>query len=283
MITYVFSGQGSQRPGMGAGLFSAYPKMVQVADSVLGYSIEDLCLSGDRRLNQTEFTQPALFVVNALIYLDTIQRTGIRSNYLLGHSLGELNALHAAGVFSFEVGLRIVHRRGELMARFGKEGTMAALVGDRDRLLSFLERDCANVYLASDNSPRQVVVAGRHEAIAALDSNLRSCGIGTVIPLSVSGAFHSPLMQAAQEGFAEFLEAQSHNFQTPDTPAIANVSALPYLPGDICSHLTMLLTRPVQWINSIRYLLQRGPMLFNELGPRCILSTLIQQTILPTQ
>jgi trans-AT polyketide synthase, acyltransferase and oxidoreductase domains len=101
MITYAFVGQGSQRPGMGAVLFSRHPESVRVANQVLGYSVEDLCLMEDHRLNQTEYTQPALFVVNALTYLDALSRSDPPPTHLLGHSLGELNALHAAGVFDF--------------------------------------------------------------------------------------------------------------------------------------------------------------------------------------
>ncbi len=278
MITYAFAGQGSQHPGMGAALFSRHPKMMRIAHEVLGYSIEDLCLSGGRKLNQTEYTQPAVFVVNALTYIDTLNRSGQVPSFLLGHSLGELNALHVAGVFDFETGLCIVKKRGELMSRCGADGTMAALLGEREQLLAFLEQGGSDVYLAIDNSPRQIVVAGKRQAIARLEASVRQRGLGIVVPLVVSGAFHSPLMGDARDEFADFLTTQP--IRAPNLPVVANVSASPYQPNELCIHLADLLVRPVRWVDSIRYLLERGPMLFQEIGPGHIVSSLIRQIIL---
>ena len=118
MITYMFPGQGSQMRGMGDDLFSEFPDLTQKADSILGYSIEDLCLNDPQKeLNQTQFTQPALYVVNALSYRSKIQETGKKPNFLAGHSLGEYNALEASGGVSFEDGLKLVQQRGAAMKR----------------------------------------------------------------------------------------------------------------------------------------------------------------------
>jgi trans-AT polyketide synthase/acyltransferase/oxidoreductase domain-containing protein len=264
---------------MGAALFPRYPEQVRAADEVLGYSVEELCLAKDRRLSQTEYTQPALFVVNALTYLEARDRSYPAPTHLLGHSLGELNALHAAGAFDFETGVRIAKKRGELMSSRGEEGTMAALLGKRERLLAFIEQGPSGVYLANDNTPGQVVVSGSREAIAGLEASFRQDGLGNVIPLAVSGAFHSPLMRGARDEFAEFLKSQSLN--EPKLPVIANVSATPYTLAELRDHLTDHLVHPVRWFDSIRYLLRQGPMLFQEIGPANILSPLIRQIILP--
>ncbi len=278
MITYVFAGQGSQRAGMGAALFPHYPEQVRAADRLLGYSVEELCLARDGRLSQTRYTQPALFVVNALTYMDALERSYPAPSYLLGHSLGELNALHAAGAFDFETGVRIAIKRGDLMSRCVEEGTMAALLGERERLLAFVEQCGAGVHLANDNSPGQIVVSGSREAIAGLEARVLEGGLGSVVPLAVSGAFHSPLMRGARDEFAEFLNSQP--FGEPKLPVIANVSAAPYSAAELRNNLTEHLVRPVRWFDSIRYLLRQGPMLFQEIGAANVLSPIIRQIIL---
>jgi trans-AT polyketide synthase/acyltransferase/oxidoreductase domain-containing protein len=274
MIAYAFAGQGSQRRGMGEALFARYPRIVRAANEILGYSVEELCRSGDGRLRQTECTQPAVFVVNALTYLETHERLGTNPHYLLGHSLGELNALYAAGVFDFETALRIVKMRGKLMSRC-PDGAMAALLGERETLLSLIT-GMDDVYLANDNSARQIVVAGPRNALTALQSRVGAAG--EFIPLAVSGAFHSPLMQSARDAFASFLAEQT--FRAPEIPVIANVSAAPHTVADLRTSLAEHLVRPVRWRDSITYLLQRGPMLFQEIGPSPVLAPLIRQIIL---
>ena len=127
-IAYIFPGQGSQRLGMGADLFDRYPEIEAEADAVLGYSIRELCLTDPQKtLTQTQYTQPALFTVNAMAYRAAVARTGDGGDILAGHSLGEYNALYAAQVFDFATGLRLVRKRGEIMARI-KDGGMAAVI-----------------------------------------------------------------------------------------------------------------------------------------------------------
>ena len=281
MITYVFAGQGTQRKGMGETLFARYQDMVRVADEVLGYSVEALCFAGDRRLDQTEYTQPALFVVNAMMYHDAIDRCAVTPSYLLGHSLGELNALCSAGVFSFETGLQIVKKRGELMGRCSADGALAALLGERSRLLAFVEDCDQDIYLALDNAPYQITVAGTRQAIARLTMRVHEQGLGEVIPVAASGPFHSPFMRDARKEFADFLTR--YEFHAPRIPVVANVSASPYQAEEIAGYLADLLVRPVRWVESIRYLLQRGPMLLQEIGPGHVVSSLIRQIILSTE
>jgi malonyl CoA-acyl carrier protein transacylase len=274
-VAFAFPGQGSQRPGMGAALFPRHRETVRVANDVLGYSIEELCLAKDGRLNRTEYTQPAIFVVNALNYAEMLAQVGESATHALGHSVGEYNALHVADVFDFATGLHIVKKRGELMSRCPAGGAMAALIGEREKLLAYVRQSNPDVYLANDNSPRQIVVAGKQRAIARLEEQVRQRGLGESIPLSVSGAFHSPLMADAKVEFAEFISAQK--FRAAKLCVVSNVSALPHVSERLASCLADHLIHPVRWLESIQYLLAQGPLLFHEFGSGRILSALFHQ------
>jgi trans-AT polyketide synthase/acyltransferase/oxidoreductase domain-containing protein len=275
-VAFVFAGQGAQRAGMGAELFARYPAEVRAAGRLLGWPVEEVCAGHDGRLNRTEFTQPALFVVNALAFRDQVERTGLRPDYLAGHSLGELNALHAAGAFDFETGVRIVARRGELMARCGP-GAMAALLGEREPLQALLAETGTGVWLANDNTPRQVVVSGTPEAVAALEERVRGLGLADVVPLPVSGAFHSPLMAPAHHEFLAFLREQP--LQPPAVPVVSNATARPYRAEELGQALADVLVRPVRWLESIRWLLRQGPLLFQEAGPGRVATSLVRQIV----
>ncbi|MGH7487375.1 MAG: acyltransferase domain-containing protein, partial [bacterium] len=176
MSTFIFPGQGSQHKGMGKDLFSRYPHIVDIADSVLGYSTRELCLDDPNNvLTETQFTQPALYVVNALTYFHTIGSKATRPDYVAGHSLGEYNALLAAEVIDFETGLRLVQKRGQLMAQV-KGGGMAAVVGLSDaqieRVLAEAALTCIDI--ANRNSPSQFVISGRVEDIQKAKPALES-------------------------------------------------------------------------------------------------------------
>ncbi|MEO0443728.1 MAG: ACP S-malonyltransferase, partial [Pseudomonadota bacterium] len=159
---WFFPGQGSQYKGMGGEeLFNAFPQLVNQADEILGYSIADLCLRDpEGKLGQTEFSQPALFVVNALMF-NKEKGSGVLPDYLAGHSLGEYNTLYAAGCFDFQTGLRLVKRRGELMGQ-AKNGGMAAVIGlPEEKVVGLLnDSGCRNLDIANVNSSKQVVVSG---------------------------------------------------------------------------------------------------------------------------
>ena len=158
---YVFPGQGSQKVGMGKELFDKYPDIINRADKILGYSIKTLCIEDpDGRLNKTEFTQPALYVVNALHYMNEIE-SGPKPDFLAGHSLGEISALYASGVLTFEDGLTIVKKRGELMSN-EQGGGMAAVLGlsAEKNSESLLSNNLDKIDLANFNSPMQTVISG---------------------------------------------------------------------------------------------------------------------------
>jgi len=274
-VCVMLPGQGSQKKGMGADLFGAFPDEVACADDILGYSIVDLCLrDSDNRLGQTQYTQPALFVVNHLSYLRARQTSDLRPDYVLGHSLGEYNALCAADVFDFATGLRLVQRRGALMAE-ARGGGMAAVIGlEAEQVQQVLHRESlGTLALANINSPEQVVVSGPHEDVRRAEGAFLTAGARMYLPLSVSGAFHSPYMQVARDTFAAFLE--SLTFRAPAITVISNVEARPYAPGEVASLLTRQLTSPVRWVESIQFLRRAGVTTFEEMGPGRVLTGLV--------
>ena len=168
---FVFPGQGSQKLGMGAELFSEFKDLVAEADSILGYSLEELCIEGPiERLSQTQFTQPALFAVNAMTYLKHLEETGQQAVCTAGHSLGEYNALYAAGVFDFTTGLKLVQKRGEIMSKV-EGGGMAAVLGmDPDIIQKTLDDSgFSSIDIANLNSPKQTVLSGMKEDVIAAE------------------------------------------------------------------------------------------------------------------
>jgi trans-AT polyketide synthase/acyltransferase/oxidoreductase domain-containing protein len=229
MEAWLFPGQGAQRPGMGSDLLDRFPGYRSIADRLLGYSIADVCLGAiPGGLRKTEYVQPALFVVNALSYLARAEN-GMRPAFLAGHSLGEFDALWAAGCFDFETGLRLVRRRAELMGR-ADGGSMAAVVGlDIGTVTSVVAQSgVGGVDMANHNAPDQVVLSGPTAEIDSVASLVRSAG-GRFVPLNVSAAFHSRHMRGAAEAFAD--EVADVRFAPPDIPVISNVTASPY-PAD---------------------------------------------------
>jgi trans-AT polyketide synthase/acyltransferase/oxidoreductase domain-containing protein len=275
-IAYVFPGQGSQRVGMGDGLFDRYPEIEAQANAVLGYSIRELCLKDPlRQLGQTQFTQPALFTVNAMTYRDAVATSGQGGDLLAGHSLGEYNALHAAGVVDFTTGLKLVQKRGEIMSRI-KGGGMAAVIGlAADEVTEVLRQSgVTTLDVANENSPLQTVVSGLEQDVrsaAKLFAEMPGC---TYIPLMVSGAFHSRYMQAARDEFETFM--QQFVFAAPKIPVISNVQARPYVPDQIQAMLSLQLTHPVKWTETIQVMLGAGINEFREVGPGEVLSKLIR-------
>ncbi|MBY0572887.1 MAG: ACP S-malonyltransferase [Undibacterium sp.] len=272
MKVIIFPGQGAQFKGMGKEVFPLYPELVKVASEILGYSIEELCLfDPDGRLGQTQYTQPALYVVNALHYYrylsslaEGADKAGALPSFFAGHSLGEYNALLAADVFSFETGLRLVKKRGELMGA-SRNGSMAAVIGVAAQEVKaiLLEQQLALVDIANYNSPTQTVIAGSKEDIAKAAEAFSTRNLRCVV-LNVSAAFHSRFMQAAQAEFGQFL--QQFSFAAPTTPVIANVTARPYDAAQIAQTLASQIANPVQWVNSIRYLMGKGEIEFQEIG-----------------
>jgi trans-AT polyketide synthase/acyltransferase/oxidoreductase domain-containing protein len=272
MKVYGFPGQGSQSQGMGAELFDRFPAEVATADAVLGYSIRELCERNPQgRLRQTEYTQPALYTVSALSYLARVAEDPVAPDYLVGHSLGEYAALFAAGVFDFETGLRLVTRRGELMGQ-AAAGAMAAVVGcDLSTVESMVAR-VDGVCVANINAMDQVVLAGPQEGIDAMAPLVEAAG-GRYAKLRVSGALHSPFVSGAAEEFGRFLRTVP--LAPPRIPVIANLDAQPHDAEGMPHRLTRQIDSPVRWLDTVRYLMDRGDFEFVELGPGKVLRNLV--------
>lgn len=281
MSVFMFPGQGSQFVGMGKELFEKYPHVVAMADDYLGYSIQQLCLNGPfEKLNDTQYTQPAIYIVNYLYYLDYITATKQLPKVVLGHSLGEFSALCAASVFSFMEGLDIVSKRAEIMARAGA-GSMAAVVGLSEARIEkvLLESKLETIDIANLNAPEQTIISGPVKDINAAERLFnQEETLKAYVILPVSGAFHSRYMLSAKEEFYSFL--QSYTFAKPKTVVIANTTAAPHQYKNLKSELAEQLVSPVRWAESVRTVTQfHKPTEFVELGPGDVLSKLLTQIV----
>jgi malonyl CoA-acyl carrier protein transacylase len=282
MTVFIFPGQGSQKKGMGGSLFDEVKEFLDVeaqVDALLGYSLRRLCLDDpDNQLKQTQFTQPCLYVVNALHYYMAVA-AGSRADYLAGHSLGEYNALLAAGAFDLLTGLKLVKRRGELMAQ-AKNGGMAAVLGlDASAVERVLQNNgLVAIDVANFNSPSQTVVSGPADDIKRAAPFFEKAGAKLYMPLAVSAAFHSRYVSEAAQAYNTFL--QGFSFNPLRTPVIANVTGQPYPDGDpsavVRSLLVQQITQAVQWTKSVRFLLSQGQTQFMEMGPGNVLTRLVQ-------
>jgi malonyl CoA-acyl carrier protein transacylase len=283
MIAWVFPGQGSQVLGMGRGLFGEvreYASVEAEVNALMGYSVRELCLEDPGSLlKQTQYTQPCLFVVNTLHYYKALQGGGPPA-CVAGHSLGEFNALLAAGVFDFLTGLRLVKKRGELMSQ-ARGGGMAAVIGLAAPQVAGLLREAglATLDIANFNSPTQTVISGPEADIACARTICEKAGAALYVPLQVSAAFHSRYVEGAAKAFAEFLAPM--RFAAPQLPVIANATAEPYPRENAAEAIKSLLVRQmthaVRWTQSVRYLMSLGVSDFREIGPGNVLSRLIHQ------
>jgi malonyl CoA-acyl carrier protein transacylase len=272
----LFPGQGSQFQGMGADLFQEFPETVAIANSVLGYNIDELCLNNtDNLLNQTNYTQPALYLVNYLTYQKYL-KTNKAPHYFLGHSLGEFNALNAAGVFDFETGLRIVQKRGELMLSINGTGMAAILGSDYESLKAILDGNFPELDIANINTHSQIVISGPLELLDNAADFIEDQGLGYV-PLKVSGAFHSRYMTPVKESFKKYIETMT--LKQCQVPVISNYTAMLY-PSDtagILKNMVNQIDSPVKWLQSIEYVLSQGECNFAEVGPGEVLTNVLKK------
>lgn len=256
---FVFPGQGAQYVGMGKALSESFvpaKQLLEKADDTLGFSISKVMFDGpEEDLKITANTQPALFV-SSMMVLEVLKSEGVDFDFVAGHSLGEYSAICAAGGFSFEDGLKLVRLRGSLMAKAGQEhpGSMAAIIGvDDDKIQELCDavKNVGIVVPANFNCPGQIVVSGEVDAVKALVDNCGAAGVKAV-PLAVSGAFHSPLMQSAQAGLADAIA--NTKFNDLQKPLIANVTAQTVTSGaEIKDLLVRQLVSPVRWNQSMAY------------------------------
>lgn len=274
----LFPGQGAQYSGMAKDLYENDEAARKVLDEIfdeLDFDLKSIMFNEDERLNQTEFTQPALFA-HSLAVVKSAKLTG---SHVLGHSLGELPALVHAGVLSLRDGVRIVQKRGELMSN-SKGGKMTAVIGmeysDLLELCRAVSGDTVKVAPANINAPDQVVVSGDAEAVDAFSEQAKEKGARRVMPLNVSGAFHSHLMKEAQEEFGAFVE--EIEFRDADIPVIQNVSAKPETDGAVIKRqLIEQITSPVRFVECIESAAAAGITSGIEAGPKKVLSGLVRK------
>jgi [acyl-carrier-protein] S-malonyltransferase len=281
--TFLFPGQGSQKAGMGADFYKEFDsarKRFDEANEILGRDLKKICFEGPQEeLTATQNTQPALFTVEAAI-CDVLREKGIVPSLALGHSLGEYSALYAAGVYSFADGLRIVAKRGELMAQAGATapGAMAAVIGLAPEkvaeVLSGLSSGTA--VAANKNSPDQTVISGDVAAVEEAGGKLKAAGAKRVVNLPVSGAFHSPLMQKAADQFEQFIAP--FTFNRAHCPVVANVTAQLESDGrKIRQLLIRQLMSPVLWLDSMATIKQQHALDCIEAGPGSVLKGLARK------
>ncbi len=275
----MFPGQGSQAVGMGCDLAAADPVMRETyaeASSVLGYDLEGLCTAGPvDQLARTDFTQPALLAASVGM-LRMLRRDGLRFDVAMGHSLGEYSALVATGAVDFADALRLVRRRGQEMLRAAEAnpGGMAAIIGMSDAAVEALCAELDGVWPANFNSPGQVVVSGRTAALDDLAAKASSAGARKVIPLAVSGAFHSPLVEPALEPLKQELETTT--WRTPE-PAFFSACSVGFESAGFSELLQRQLVSPVRFSQSVSALHAAGYDSFLEVGPGAVLAGLVKR------
>ncbi len=272
----LFPGQGSQVKGMGAELFDRYPDWTADADRVLGYSIRELCVDDPRgELGLTQFTQPALYVVNALTYRAKREDGMAAPAFVAGHSLGEYDALLAAGCFDFATGLQMVKERGRMMGLV-TGGGMAAIIGmEPARIQEVLSGSDAGrrVDVANFNTFDQTVIAGPKPDLEVVKADFETAGVRAYIPLNVSAPFHSRYMREPQQTFDGFLQA--FTFQAPAIPVISNVTGQPYDAAVVRQTLSEQIGNSVQWLESMLFLMKQTEPEFVECGPGTVLTKML--------
>lgn len=285
---FLFPGQGSQYVGMGLAWYRASSEarlFCDKADALLGYALTELCFAGpEAQLNQTEYTQPALFVI-ALAMWQAAKMMLPSPVFVAGHSLGEFSALTAAGALDLEAGLYLVAERGRLMARAGENapGGMAVLLG---ATLAAAESLCdaaaaasgQPLVIANDNCPGQVVISGALAALDAASTLAAEHGVRRMQRLAVSVAPHSSLMREAQAAFAEHLAVVP--LRAPKVPVVLNATATPVsTPDEIRQALLHQLTSPVRWRESLLWMGTQGVDHFVEVGPKDVLTGMVRRTL----
>jgi [acyl-carrier-protein] S-malonyltransferase len=280
----LFPGQGAQRVGMGADIWEESQSARRIydrADKILGFSLTKLSFEGpEEELKKTLNTQPAILVHSVACH-EILREAGFRAEGAAGHSLGEYSAHVAAGSMSFEEAVRTVRKRGELMFGSGERrpGTMAAMLGGTREQIDQIcaeASDAGAVVPANLNAPGQVVVSGDVKAVEKAVSLAADVDGIKAVPLVVSGAFHSPLMEEPSAEFAEFLKTVE--IGSAGYPVVANVSAEPVVgPDQIRDALTRQLTGAVRWEDSVRWFLANGYNRFVEVGPGRVLTGMLKK------
>jgi len=283
-VAFIFPGQGSQRVGMGKDIYLDFPSARHAfdeADNALGFPLSRLCFEGpEEELSQTDNAQPAILTVSIAYLRVAREMYGtalLQPDFVAGHSLGEYTALVAASAVSFPEAVRLVRKRGELMNEAGKQqpGGMAAIIGlDEKNVREICQ--ITDVEISNINSPEQIVISGTQEKLARARELATTKGARRVIPLRVSGAFHSHFMMAAARELKKVIEATT--FSNAVIPLVANTN------GKILTNATEIkqelldqLTSCVQWSSCVKNMIHAGTSIFFEVGPGEVLTGLVRR------
>ena len=274
---FIFSGQGSHRPGMSLNLYNTFQiakDRIELSNKILGYDISEIMFSAQENvLRQTKYAQPAIFIHSTILF-DLIKNQN-ECVAVAGHSLGEFSALYANNFFDFETGLKIVDVRARAMheCELNYPGKMSAVIGTSiDKIQSIC--DSVDCQIANINSDSQIVISGSEESIDLASKSLKNIG-AKVIPLSVSGAFHSKLMSKAKNKLSDIINTSS--FNEVCYPIVSNFNAKPNRSIEAIKHaLIEQIDNPVQWSKSIKSLSKLSSE-FLEIGPKKVLSNIIKK------
>ncbi len=281
-IGFIFPGQGAQEVGMGQELYNEYPEIADFFDrseKILNLDLKRICFEGPEfDLNLTENTQPALFTMSAAID-SYLKNQGIIPDLVAGHSLGEYSALTSAGAIDFEENLKLVRQRGQAMeeALPAGLGTMAAIIGlDIDTIEDICSKVVGVCEIANINTPNQIVISGEKEAIATAMDRLNNAGAKKVVELSVSGPFHSSLMEPAVTRLKSVIK--NVEIKDADIPIISNATAEKIIENNkIEENLVAQLTSSVRWVESINLMIEEGVDTFVEVGSGRVLKGLLRR------
>lgn len=280
MKAYIFPGQGAQFTGMGKDLYEqeAAKQLFEQANGILGFRITDIMFEGsEEELKQTNVTQPAIFLHSVI--LAKSMGSSFTPDMVAGHSLGEFSALVAAGAMQFEDGLKLVAARANAMQKACKiqPSTMAAILGLDDYTVEEVCEMVSEIVVpANYNCPGQLVISGSIEGVDKACAFLLERGAKRALKLNVSGAFHSPLMEAARAELASAIEATT--IVSPVCPVYQNIDAKPYTDPEAIKHnLIAQLTGPVRWTQTVQRMLEDGATSFTEVGPGNVLQGLVKK------
>lgn len=278
-FAFIFPGQGAQKVGMGMDLYQSSPaakKVFETANEILGYDIAELCFNGSEdELMKTINSQPCILTVSLAAIEALREQININPVCCAGHSLGEYAALYVSGAIDLKTVLTLIQKRADLMNKAAEstKGGMAAVLGLDDETVIKITKNLGNVYVANFNSPGQVVITGDKDEINKSLDLFKEAGAKRVIPLAVSGAFHSPLMVDAGKEFSVFVN--QYEFKNVEIPVFTNVDAKPTVVGEeLKNKLPMQISSSVLWTQTINKIAQEYTTNFIEIGPGKVLAGL---------